>query len=33
MIGEGLYTVFFRERQIGEFNVKALRFRAAQVLR
>ncbi len=33
MIGEGLYRVFFRERQIGEFDVEALRFRAAQVLR
>lgn len=27
MIGEGFYRVFFREREIGEFDVEALRFR------
>lgn len=33
MIGEDFYRVFFRERETGEFDVEALRFRAAQVLR
>lgn len=30
---EDFYRVFLREREIGEFDVEALRFRAAQVLR
>jgi hypothetical protein len=33
MIGEDPYRVFFREREIGECDVEALRFRPAQVLR
>ncbi|MGA8629109.1 MAG: IS481 family transposase [Terracidiphilus sp.] len=33
MVGEDFYKVFFRDLEIGEFDVEALRFRPAQVLR
>jgi hypothetical protein len=33
MVGEHFYKVFFRDREIGEFDVEALRFRPLHVLR
>jgi len=33
MVGEDFYRVFFRDLEIGEFDVEALRFRPVQVLR
>lgn len=32
-VAEDFYKVFFRNLEIGEFDVEALRFRLAQVLR
>jgi len=33
MVGEDFYRVFFRDLEIGEFDVEALRFRPMQVMR
>ena len=33
MVAEDFYKVFFREVELGEFDVEALRFRPVQVLR
>jgi hypothetical protein len=33
MVAEDFYKVFFRDLEIGEFDVEALRFRPMQLLR